>query len=307
MKIKKGEFKCPKCGSNEINDFKKWISKDEYINNELKTKWIFYKESGKKWTCCKTCDCDDDDDDSWRQDCEDTLLCCCCCSQSREPLILIYPCVTIFYILIFCWVDFIYYLCCTSEEYIGVREMKNNENQKASKKELFKEIKGATEEEWNYTYKNWKCSNCKYCSRTFYSFIQNSNSYGTTENENDSDNSYRELKDEYEKHKEVYQVIGYYENRLKKQKDIIAKAQKDIIAVIISDSEQKFNLPICCKKTDLFVSIEKKIYEEYPEYKNKECYFLAKGQLVEKNLSFEENNIRDKDIIILYVNDEQEI
>ena len=312
MNVKNGNFKCPMCGNNEINEFRRWISQDQFINNQLRTKWIFYKDTEKKWKCCLVCnvgedeDDDDDDDGTCRRRCEDTLLCCCCCSKDREPVFcLFYPCMVIFYILIFFWVDFIYYLCCASKKYIGVSNLKKKID-KGKEKELFDKYKGETEEEWNYIYDKWECSKCKYNSHTFLSFIKGSKTNNNSSNE--KENSYKQLEDkdendnqnykDYEEYKDnTYKAISYN----KKKKD----NKKDDVNITISfcSSDQKSNIIILCKKTDLFNSIEKKLYNKCPEIEDKISYFLANGTQVNRELSLEKNKIKNGDKI-LYIYEE---
>jgi hypothetical protein len=72
-----------------------------------------------------------------------------------------------------------------------------------------------------------------------------------------------------------------------------------IIAVIFSSTDQSINYPIACLTSDLFSKLEEKLYSEYPELKNKNIFFIAKGNLVNKNLNLEQNNIKNGDHIIM--------
>ena len=47
MNNNSGKFKCPKCGYNKLCSFEHYFSREEFLNNEIKTKWIFYKEEKK--------------------------------------------------------------------------------------------------------------------------------------------------------------------------------------------------------------------------------------------------------------------
>ena len=47
MNNNSGKFKCPKCGYNKLCSFENFFSREEFLNNEIKTKWIFYKEEKK--------------------------------------------------------------------------------------------------------------------------------------------------------------------------------------------------------------------------------------------------------------------
>ena len=72
-----------------------------------------------------------------------------------------------------------------------------------------------------------------------------------------------------------------------------------MIAVIFSSTDQSINYPIACLPSDLFSNLEKNLYLEYPDIRNKNIFFLAKGKLVNKNLNLEQNNIKNGDHIIM--------
>ena len=61
------------------------------------------------------------------------------------------------------------------------------------------------------------------------------------------------------------------------------------------------NYSIICKNTDIFNTIEKRLYEDYEEYYNTENYFTNNGRKIEKCKNLEENNIHDNDAIILNI------
>ena len=65
----------------------------------------------------------------------------------------------------------------------------------------------------------------------------------------------------------------------------------EFIAVLCNSGDGKINYSIPCKKTDIFSDVEKKLYIEYPEYKNKNCYFMQNGNVINKDLNFENNKI----------------
>ena len=45
MDHKSGEFSCKKCNSKKMNIYTNWLSRKKYINNSIKTYWIFYKKT----------------------------------------------------------------------------------------------------------------------------------------------------------------------------------------------------------------------------------------------------------------------
>ena len=120
------------------------------------------------------------------------------------------------------------------------------------------------------------------------------------------------IKDNYYKDKII---IYLHEELKKKDKQIeelneiksrfpfeISKNEK-LLSIIVISVDQKINYPILCKNTDLIIDIEKLLYNEYPEYKETENYFMFKGIKINKYKSLEENQINNGDIITLQVFD----
>ena len=64
---------------------------------------------------------------------------------------------------------------------------------------------------------------------------------------------------------------------------------------------QNYSLP--CKNTDLFVDLERQLYEDYPEYKNYETYFEVNTRRILRFKTIEENNIRSNAIINVFANE----
>ena len=60
---------------------------------------------------------------------------------------------------------------------------------------------------------------------------------------------------------------------------------------------------VICKTTDEFTKIENQLYENYPEYNEINNNFILKGKIINKNLTLEQNGIKNNDIIILKIND----
>ena len=68
--------------------------------------------------------------------------------------------------------------------------------------------------------------------------------------------------------------------------------------------DQKINnYSIICKNTDKFVRLEEQLYEDFPEYKDKETYFIKNGDKIKRFKSIDENNIKKNDILMLYTYD----
>lgn len=75
---------------------------------------------------------------------------------------------------------------------------------------------------------------------------------------------------------------------------------KDFITFNLSSVE--INFPVSCQKTDKFLFVESKFLKEYPEFKNKNIYYMKGGEEINKNLSKGENRITNADNILFNQN-----
>ena len=74
---------------------------------------------------------------------------------------------------------------------------------------------------------------------------------------------------------------------------------EEIMSIIIWSNDQNVHCSFICKNSDLFVNIELKIYEKYPQYREHENFFTFKGIKINKYKNLKENDIKNSDIIIL--------
>ena len=75
-----------------------------------------------------------------------------------------------------------------------------------------------------------------------------------------------------------------------------------IIAIGFTSSDQTIqNFFRPCKDSDLFVRLEEKLYDEYPQYKDVETYFLVNGKKVLRFKSMKENDIKNGQVIMLNI------
>lgn len=97
-------------------------------------------------------------------------------------------------------------------------------------------------------------------------------------------------------------MIIYYLRRKKNISQIYNPLvnNDDLITLILTTVEQQLNLPITCKKTDIVKDVlVRELSKEYSKYLKQQYYIICNGTVVDNNKSFEENNIKDKDILIL--------
>jgi len=93
-------------------------------------------------------------------------------------------------------------------------------------------------------------------------------------------------------------------NDLKSKKNndsLICLPGEKILAVVFTSLDQKVHFPLATKNNELFVFLELRFYDEYPEYKEKEVYFMANGMKINRFKNMEENNIKKGDSIILNI------
>ena len=60
---------------------------------------------------------------------------------------------------------------------------------------------------------------------------------------------------------------------------------------------------LACKNTDLFVKLEERLYNDFPQFKNYETYFEVNTRRIKRFKTLEENNIKNKNIINMFIID----
>lgn len=109
--------------------------------------------------------------------------------------------------------------------------------------------------------------------------------------------------DLYDELKIKDQKIEKLEKALKRYPIELSENEK-LMSIIINSSDQKIQHSIICKNTDKFIKLEGILYNEYPEYEELSNYFLSNGKKISKFKTLEENQIKNSDIITLYLVDE---
>jgi len=74
---------------------------------------------------------------------------------------------------------------------------------------------------------------------------------------------------------------------------------EDEISLIIKSSAQEFKFSFICKRSDKYKVLEQKLYDKYPDLKNKEHYYLCNGNIIDIEKTIKENKIKDSDNIII--------
>ena len=61
---------------------------------------------------------------------------------------------------------------------------------------------------------------------------------------------------------------------------------------------------LICKKMDLFVKLEERLYEDFQQFKDYESYFEVNGKRIKRFKTLEQNQIKNNDIISMFIIDE---
>ena len=131
-----------------------------------------------------------------------------------------------------------------------------------------------------------------------------------------------QLNNEINKLKGLEKQIKILENNLakkniKKQNNLSQKAKKPYEITSIKPGEKILSVNFVsmgtqdighfsleCKNVDLFVSLEERLFEEFPQFKKFDTYYLVNTKRVKRFLSLEQNKIKKNDIINIYFIDE---
>ena len=75
-----------------------------------------------------------------------------------------------------------------------------------------------------------------------------------------------------------------------------------MIALNFKSMDQKINYAIPCLLKDLFVDVEKKLYEQFPKYRETNNCFLVNGKSILRFKTIEENKLESGIPIIINCN-----
>ena len=106
-----------------------------------------------------------------------------------------------------------------------------------------------------------------------------------------------------EKNKEINDYIYKSSNSGNDGQLISFKPGDKIIAVLFmtQGNQDIFNYTMACKSSDLFVRLEERLYNDFPKYRNYETFFMVNARIIFRFNTLEENNIKNNDIISLFL------
>ena len=102
--------------------------------------------------------------------------------------------------------------------------------------------------------------------------------------------------------------IQEYISQLNKKNDnsvtSIKPGERIITVNFISMGTQDImNYSLICKNTELFVRLEERLYEDFPQFKNYETFFEVNTRRIKRFKTLDENNIKSKDLINIFIVD----
>jgi hypothetical protein len=75
------------------------------------------------------------------------------------------------------------------------------------------------------------------------------------------------------------------------------------IAVIFKSIDQIINYPVAGYNFDTFAKFENKLFNEFPELKNKNIYYISNGIIIDKSGSLKDNKIKNGANILINYNE----
>ena len=96
----------------------------------------------------------------------------------------------------------------------------------------------------------------------------------------------------------LYKQINELNEKLKRYPFILEKDEK-MMSVIFSSVNQNIHYSMVCKNTDTIHNLEVELYKEYPQFSETDNYFICKGKVLNKFHTFQNNKIKNGDVIVL--------
>ena len=108
------------------------------------------------------------------------------------------------------------------------------------------------------------------------------------------------------KNEEIQQLLSQNNNNQGNYEITSINPGEEIMCInFVSMSNQDINnYGLVCKNTDLFIRAEERLYEDFPQFKKYETYFEANGKRIKRFQTLSENNIKDKNVINLFIIEE---
>ena len=126
-------------------------------------------------------------------------------------------------------------------------------------------------------------------------------------NNNALKNELNKLNQTIKEKDEEIQGYKFKDNNIKETKNLITSinpGEKVFAVSFMTEGNQDIiNYCMACKNTDLFVRLEEKLYNDFPKFTNYETFFMVNTKKILRFKTLDENNIKNNDIIHLFINE----
>ena len=103
---------------------------------------------------------------------------------------------------------------------------------------------------------------------------------------------------------EIQNYISQNNNKDKNKITSINPGEEIFGVNFVSTGIQKIsNYNLVCKNTDLFVRLEERLYEDFPQFKEYETFFEVNGKRIKRFKTLKDNKIKTNDIIDVFIFD----
>ena len=94
-------------------------------------------------------------------------------------------------------------------------------------------------------------------------------------------------------------------SQINQLKSYILSPGENLISIKFISCDQNINFSTFVKPNDIFTKIENILYNNYPNYRKIENYFIVNGQKINKFMTIAQNGIKSNDTITLKTYDAQ--
>ena len=109
----------------------------------------------------------------------------------------------------------------------------------------------------------------------------------------------KQLNDEKNKNKNNFHNMNQQNNA--REITYINPGEKIMTINFVSQGNQEIiNYSLPCKNTELFVRLEEKLYQDFPQFKDYETFFEVRTKRIKRFKTIEENDIRNNDVISVF-------
>ena len=103
-------------------------------------------------------------------------------------------------------------------------------------------------------------------------------------------------------YEELVFLFGENNNPNIQSMDELNVERKDL-TINFTSIDQRIKYSMNCCNFDVFSSIKEELCLKFDELKNKKIFFLSNGNILKKNLTLEQNKIKDGEQILICINE----